>query len=75
MTHEEKISYMKVAAGICGFGFRYDQIDLLVSLYELVIEKGGDADLRSCTRIESEVKARADKKHREDLLDKVSEKA
>jgi hypothetical protein len=74
MTHEEKINYMKIAAGICGYGFDTKGLDLMVSLYELVIEKQGDSDLRSISKIEAEVKHRADVKSRSELLDKVSEK-
>lgn len=58
MNHEEKINYMRIAAGICGFAFRNDQMDLLVSLYELVLEKQGDADLKSTVQIEHGVKER-----------------
>jgi hypothetical protein len=74
MTHEEKIKYMKIAAGIVGYGFDEKGLDLLVSLYELVIEKQGKADLRTISEIDSEVKHRADVKKRSELLDQVSEK-
>ena len=74
MTHEEKINYMRIAAGICGYGFDEKGIDLLVSLYELVLEKQGDSDLKSISIIQTQVKERADVKHRSELLDKVSEK-
>jgi hypothetical protein len=65
---------MKIACGIAGYGFKYDGLDLLVSLYELVIEKQGDADLRMLSQIETSVKERAEIKKRSELLDKVSEK-
>lgn len=74
MTHEEKINYMRIAAGICALGFTQKQLDLLVSLYELVIEKQGKANLEDAIGIESEVKKRADIKSKTDLLDKVSDK-
>lgn len=74
MTHDQKINYMRIAAGVCGFGISNQHLDLLVSLYELVIEKEGDADIRSMADIEVQVKNRADAKHRSELLDKVSEK-
>jgi hypothetical protein len=32
MTHEEKINYMKIAAGIVGYGFDTKGLDMLVSL-------------------------------------------
>lgn len=74
MTHDEKINYMNIAAGICGFGFSREQMDLLVSLYEQVITKEGSADLRGLAKIQSEVEKRAKVKSRKDLLDKVSKK-
>ncbi len=75
MTHEKKIEDMKIAAGICGFGFSYDQMDLLVSLYDLVCEKGSETDLHSISDTEFKAKERADQRSREALLDKVSKKA
>ena len=74
MTHEEKINYMRIATGIVGYGFDTKDLDILVSLYELVIEKKGDSDLQTICEIEAEVKKRADIKSRSELLDKVSEK-
>ncbi len=74
MTHEEKINYLRIAAGICTLGFSNEQMDLLVSLYDVIIENKGNTDLEQIVKIESEVKKRADAKHRSELLDKVSEK-
>lgn len=74
MTHEEKVNYMKIAAGIVGYGFETKGLDLLVSIYELVIQKEGNTDLWSITKLEAEVKKRADVKSRSELLDKVSKK-
>lgn len=74
MTHEEKINYMKIAAGIVGYGFDTKGLDMLVSLYELVIEKQGETDLKNVCQVEADVKKRADIKSRSELLDKVPEK-
>jgi hypothetical protein len=74
MTHQEKINYMRIAAGICGFGFNNQQLDLLVSLYELTIEKEEKTDLMSIAKIEQECKERANTKHKQNLLDKISDK-
>lgn len=74
MTHEEKINYMRIATGIVGYGFDNKGLDLLVSIYELVIEKQGKSDLSDVVKIESEVKKRADNKHKSELLDKFSDK-
>ena len=74
MTHEEKINYMKIAAGIVGYGFDTKGLDMLVSLYELIIEKQGETDLKTVCKVEADVKKRADIKSRSEMLDKVSEK-
>ena len=58
MTHEEKIEYMRMATNLCRYGFEVKALDLLVSLYELVLEKEGATDLRSIVTIEHEVKQR-----------------
>jgi cystathionine beta-lyase family protein involved in aluminum resistance len=39
MTHEEKVNYMKIAAGMVGYGFDKKGLDMLVSIYDLVLEK------------------------------------
>lgn len=64
MTHEIKIKYMRIAAGICSYGFTDEQLDLLISLYELVLEKEGETDLNSISNVEQEVKQRAKEKSR-----------
>lgn len=74
MTKEEKIAYMRIAASICNYGFSNEQLDLLVSLYELILEEKNLVNIETIFRIEQEVKNRSDIKHRESLLDKVSEK-
>ena len=70
MTHEQKITYLSIAANICSFGFKKEHTDLLVCLYEAVMEKGGELDLRSISVIQSECEAR----NKSRLLDKFSEK-
>lgn len=58
MTHEEKITYMKIAASLVGYGFERQGLDMLVSLYELVLQKKGETDLHSIVDVELAVKAR-----------------
>jgi len=60
MTQEEKIKYMAIAASICHFHLKEQEMDLLVSLYDLILEKKGDADLKAIARIQLEVNERAD---------------
>ena len=55
MTHEEKISYMKVAAGIIGYNFEKQGLDMLVSIYDKVLEKKGETDLKDLIEIQLNV--------------------
>jgi hypothetical protein len=73
MTHDEKITYMRIATNVCRFGFEDKHVDLLVCLYEELIKKGGDMSFMDSARIEDEVKKRDDIKQRTRILDKVSE--
>lgn len=67
MTHEEKINYMRIVAGICCLGFTNEQLDKLVSLYELVIEKQGGSTVDDAIQIEHAVKEREKKR----LIEKI----
>lgn len=58
MTQEEKIKYFAIAANITGFCINIEQSDMFVSLYELILEKEGEADIRSISAIEASVKER-----------------
>ena len=74
MEHKEKINYMRIACGMGGFSIQNKHLDLLVSLYEYVLDKGGDGNLRDIVKIESEAKKRDDIEERIKMLDKVSKK-
>ena len=74
MTHEEKINYMRIASSLCNFGFKTEDLDLLVSLYETVLKKKGGTSVDDVVKVQHEVKRRADINHKQDLLDKVSDK-
>lgn len=58
MNHQDKLNYMEIATRICGFGFDPEPLDLLVSVYELVIEKGGQATTKDIVILKREVKDR-----------------
>jgi hypothetical protein len=58
MTHEEKINYMKIAASITGYGFELSGLDMLVSIYELVVEMRGETDLNSICTVQDAVEYR-----------------
>lgn len=74
MTHDQKIDYMKIAAGICDYGFEREGLDLLVSLYELILEEKGKANIETVLGVKHKVEERENVKKRQELLDKVSEK-
>ena len=65
MTPQEKIKYMKVATGIVGYNFNPQTLDLLVSLYELVIEKQGETSLKEVCKVEAEVIERHEPKDKQ----------
>jgi len=69
MTHEEKISYMKVACGIVGYSFHEQGLDMLVSIYDEVLRKGGDTDLKGIIDIQLAV----ERKHKAIELEKLKE--
>lgn len=58
MTHEEKINYMRLACGLCGFHMRTQDMDLLVSMYEGILEKKGAFNLADGVMVETLVKGR-----------------
>lgn len=58
MTHEEKIKYMQMACGLCGFGIGIKDLDLLVSMYEGISAKGGDFTVNDAVVVELEAKKR-----------------
>jgi len=58
MTHEEKINYMKIATGIVGYGFDNKGLDMLVSLYELVIKIQDKTDLEMIIKVQADVDKR-----------------
>jgi len=58
MTHEQKINYMRISAGIAGFTMENKYLDLLVSMYELVMKKQGSAKLDEIVEVELQVRER-----------------
>lgn len=73
MEHSVKINYMRIAAGLCGFTIPQSDMDLLVSVYELVLKKKGETSVKDVVKIECDVKKRCDIKNKQRLLDKVSD--
>lgn len=58
MTPEEKVKYFTIAANICGFGFNEKHTDMLLSVYEKIIEKEGKTDLEMVCKIIAECEER-----------------
>lgn len=54
MTHDEKIEYLAIALNICNFAYNKRQVDLMVRLYDMVLEKGGGADMFDIATIKAE---------------------
>jgi len=58
MTHEEKINYMRIACNMTGFPYNNQATDLLVSLYDGILEKKGKFSIDDQVRIEFATKER-----------------
>lgn len=74
MEHEEKIKYLKIAAGMVGFNFREVDLDKLVSVYDGVLDKKGKYTVKDAVDVMFEVDKREEVREKQRLLDKVSEK-
>lgn len=72
--NEKEIKELQVACAIAGFHFELEQLDMLVSLQELVKSKGGDLTMSEVIDVKFQAKERANVKHRKEALDKFSEK-
>jgi hypothetical protein len=62
LTLEEKINFMNISCGVCGMGFTKEGLDLLVSLYELILEKQGSTDIDSISEIQFQAKQREEQR-------------
>jgi hypothetical protein len=72
MTHEEKLNYMKVAAGVVGFCFKPEGIDMLVSIYDLVLRNRGETDLKMICEVQAQVNEREEQRL---IAEKIKEKS
>jgi hypothetical protein len=55
MIQEEKINYMRIATNIVGYSFDKKTLDMFLSLYDLINDTNGQADLKSVAKVQSEV--------------------
>lgn len=62
LTLEEKINFMSIACGVCGMRFTQEGLDLLISLYELILEKQGSTDIDSISEIQFQAKLREEQR-------------
>lgn len=58
MTQEEKINYMSIVTKIVGYPISKKDLDMIVSLYDLIIEKQGETDVESVIKVQFEVEER-----------------
>lgn len=58
MTHDEKITYMQVAASIVGYNFDLKGIDMLISIYDYILLRKGESDMQSIVKIQCAVEDR-----------------
>lgn len=56
--HEKKLNYMQIGCNLAGFALETKHHDLLVSMYDLVTEKGGNAALDDIVRVSIGVEER-----------------
>jgi hypothetical protein len=58
MTHEEKITYTQMALSLVGITFNKGDVDMIVSICELINEKQGKTDIDSIIITREQVKHR-----------------
>ena len=52
---EDKIFYMDIALQIAGYKFHHQDIEVITSLYDLILEKKGKTNLDSITEIKYKI--------------------
>lgn len=57
MTQEEKIKFFDIACRICHFHFKKKELSLLVKIYDYVLERAEQGNLRELCEIEAENEA------------------
>lgn len=55
MTHEEKIAYMNLALSMMKFNIGKENLDKVVSIYELIQKKEGNANIKDICKLEAEI--------------------
>jgi hypothetical protein len=55
MTQSERIEYFGIAASLVGYKFEKQALELLVSVYDKILDKKGDTDLKDLVDIQISV--------------------
>jgi len=55
MTQEQRVNYMRTALAITGICVENYHAELLIAVNDLVIEKQGETDLQSLTKLKCEI--------------------
>lgn len=74
MTHNQKIQYMRLAAGMSGYGFTDEGLDLLVSIYDKVLAAKGKTSISDIVDIQVEVEKRADAAKKKQMVIEAKKK-
>jgi ElaB/YqjD/DUF883 family membrane-anchored ribosome-binding protein len=73
MEHNMKISYLRIATGICGFGISEEDLDLLITLYEQVLEKKGDYTVDEMLKDRQKIERRIEENKRKKEVEKAKQ--
>jgi hypothetical protein len=71
MTHKQKIDYMRIAAGICGFGFTEEQLDLLMTTYDKLLATKGKTTISDMVDIQVQCANRAETAKKKEIRTKI----
>ena len=58
LTHQEKITYLDISMRVCGFNFKPEHLDLIITMFEAILQKKGETDLKDIAKIQSQVNDR-----------------
>lgn len=58
VPHEKKVKQFTAVLNLCKFGVSDEHTDLMVSLYDLLLEKGGEANLKDIIEVQTKHKER-----------------
>lgn len=73
MDYNEQTKYLRIACNIAKLGLNDEQLYLLLSLYELIKDKKGKADVQEICDLETKAKNETNSVKRSKLLDEISE--